>query len=294
MTNKNSGTGYAILALIVLFISCILGFIPILLIGLLKLIPIKKWQTLCTKGIDSIVMLWSDINNFYITNIQKLNCEIKGLETLNPKDWYLLVANHQSWLDIVILQHVFNRKIPVLKFFIKDQLKWIPLLGFAWWAMGCPFMKRYNKQYLERKPHKRGKDLIATRKAVKSFKNTPSSIMTFLEGTRFTSEKKQLQNSPYTHLLKPKAGGISFIISSMGKQLNNLLDVTIVYGEPKHSLWDFLCKRVHSITIHIRPIKIPQHFTSSQLVNDDDMLADFKDWLNEQWAQKDNLITSLK
>lgn len=295
MTHTNlAGIAYAITALLILIISCILCFIPILFIGLFKLIPNKKWQTLCTKGIDAVVMCWSDVNNFYINKVLKVQWDIQGLDNLNPKDWYLLVANHQSWLDIVILQHVFNRKIPVLKFFIKDQLKWIPLLGFAWWAMGCPFMKRYNKAYLEKKPHKRGKDLIATRKAVQSFKNTPASIMTFLEGTRFTPEKKALQNSPYTHLLKPKAGGISFVISAMGTQINNVLDVTILYGEPQHSLWDFLCRRVKSITVHIRPITIPQQFSSSQLINDEQILTDFKNWLNEQWAEKDNLIASLK
>ena len=284
----------AVFAMIVLIITTTLGFIPILFLGLLKLIPNKAWQAYCTRCVDAISMVWCDVNNHYINRVQKIKWEITGFNKLKPKDWYLVVANHQSWLDIVILHRLFNRKIPVLKFFVKDQLKWIPLLGFAWWAMGCPFMKRYSKEYLAKQPHKQGKDLISTRKAIEGFKNTPASIMNFIEGTRFTSAKKELQNSPYTHLLKPKAGGISFIISAMGQQITNLLDVTIVYPEGNHSLWDFLCKRIKSIKINIRLLPIPKQFTSPELMSNDQTLSEFKNWLNQQWTEKDNLITALK
>lgn len=293
-TNKAMGQLHAILATLVLIITTTLCFIPILFIGLFKLIPNKSWQTLCTRSVDSIATFWCGINNYYINHLQHIKWEISGLNNLNPKDWYLVVANHQSWLDIVILHRLFNRKIPVLKFFIKDQLKWVPLLGFSWWAMGCPFMKRYTKEYLAKKPHKKGKDLIATHKAIETFKRTPASIMNFVEGTRFTSIKKEKQQSPYTHLLKPKAGGISFIISSMGAQINSLLDVTIVYSEKNHSLWDFLCKRVKSIKINIRQIPIPTKFASLNLIKDSNVQNEFKDWLNQQWAEKDNLIASLQ
>ncbi|HBD7485552.1 TPA: acyltransferase, partial [Legionella pneumophila] len=244
--------------------------------------------------VDKIATFWCGINNFYVAKAQKIHWEISGLNNLTPKDWYLVVANHQSWLDIVILQRLFNRKIPVLKFFIKDQLKWIPLLGFSWWAMGCPFMKRYSKEYLAKNPHKQGKDIISTRKAIETFKRTPASIMNFVEGTRFTKVKKEQQQSPYNYLLKPKAGGISFIINSMGQQIKSLIDVTIVYAEKNHSLWDFLCKRVKKVKIIIRQLPIPAQFTSANLINDFQAQNAFKEWLNEQWAIKDNLIASLQ
>lgn len=293
-TKKSNGQLHAIAATLTLIVTTTLCFIPILFVGLFKLIPIKPWQDVCTRTVDAIATLWCGINNFYMDKVQKLQWSITGLESLKSSNWYLVVANHQSWLDIVILQRLFNRKIPVLKFFIKDQLKWVPLLGFSWWAMGCPFMKRYSKEYLERKPHKKGKDLIATHKAIENFKRTPASIMNFVEGTRFTASKKEAQQSPYTHLLKPKAGGISFVINSMGEQISSLLDVTIVYGEKNHSLWDFLSRKVKSVTINIRNIPIPDRFTNGKLMNDNQMQNDFKEWLNQQWAEKDNLIASLQ
>ncbi|HAT8182414.1 TPA: acyltransferase [Legionella pneumophila] len=291
---KNGGQLHAIAAIFALIVSTTLCFIPILFVGLLKLFPNKNWQSLCTRCVDKIATFWCGINNLYVDKAQKINWEISGLNNLTPKDWYLVVANHQSWLDIVILQRLFNRKIPVLKFFIKDQLKWIPLLGFSWWAMGCPFMKRYSKEYLAKKPHKQGKDLISTRKAIETFKRTPASIMNFVEGTRFTKVKKEQQQSPYNYLLKPKAGGISFIINSMGQQIKSLIDVTIVYAEKNHSLWDFLCKRVKKVKIIIRQLPIPAQFTSVNLINDFQAQNAFKEWLNEQWAVKDNLIASLQ
>jgi len=244
--------------------------------------------------VDYISTLWCDINNFYIDKILRVRPEITGLEHFNRKDWYLVIANHQSWLDIVILHRLLNRKIPVLKFFIKDQLKWIPLLGFSWWAMGCPFMKRYSKDYLAKNPHKKGKDLISTQKAIETFKRSPASIMNFVEGTRFTLQKRAQQNSPYRHLLKPKAGGISFIISSMGQQIKSLIDITIIYPEQKHSLWDFLCRRIKSVKVNVRCLPIPDQFTSTQLINDSKIQADFKEWLNHQWLEKDHLITTMK
>ncbi|HDV5714953.1 TPA: acyltransferase [Legionella pneumophila] len=291
---QNGGQLHAIAAIFALIVSTTLCFIPILFVGLLKLFPNKNWQSLCTRCVDKIATFWCGINNLYVAKAQKIHWEISGLNNLTPKDWYLVVANHQSWLDIVILQRLFNRKIPVLKFFIKDQLKWIPLLGLSWWAMGCPFMKRYSKEYLAKNPHKQGKDIISTRKAIETFKRTPASIMNFVEGTRFTKVKKEQQQSPYNYLLKPKAGGISFIINSMGQQIKSLIDVTIVYAEKNHSLWDFLCKRVKKVKIIIRQLPIPAQFTSANLINDFQAQNAFKEWLNEQWAIKDNLIASLQ
>lgn len=290
---KQGGQISAVLTLIALITSTFICFVPILLIGLVKLVPYHPWQDFCGKIIDGIATKWCSFNNFYTDKMQNINWNIIGQNNLNTKDWYLVIANHQSWLDIVILQRIFNRKIPVLKFFIKDQLKWVPFLGFAWWAMGCPFMKRYSKEYLQKKPHKRGKDISATLKAVEKFKRKPASVMNFIEGTRFTKEKQQQQNSPHNHLLKPKAGGISFILSTMGKQLNTVLDVTIIYPK-QHSLWDFLCRRIDSITVNIRQLTIPNEFTTTKLLEDPEIQSNFREWLNQQWTSKDQLITSLK
>lgn len=291
-THLNKGTIYGILALIYLVLITALCFIPILLIGLAKLIPIKRWQILCTKGIDQIALLWTGVTTSYVQRRCGIEWKISGITEFNPKQWYLVIANHQSWLDIVILQNFFYKKIPVLKFFIKSQLKWIPLFGFAWWAMGCPFMKRYSKEYLQKNPHKKGQDIKSTQKALSLFKSYPSTIISFIEGTRYTEEKHAYQQSPYNHLLKPKAGGISQVISAMGRQLQPLIDVTIVYPKPGITLWDFLCRRIHQININVRQLTIPEIFTKSEgALLDSRTQEAFRAWINDQWANKDKLIT---
>ncbi|MGQ3891330.1 acyltransferase [Legionella sp. CNM-4043-24] len=289
---KSGGQIQASLAVLVLIISTSLFFIPILILGLLKLIPIVSWQVNCTRMIDSIIVYWCALNSAYIDWTQKdIKWTVTGVNNLDIKGWYLVVANHQSWLDIVLLQRLFDRKIPMLKFFIKDQLKWVPLLGFAWWAMGCPFMKRYSKEYLAQNPGKKGKDLDATRKALELFKRTPSTVMSFIEGTRFTDEKHRDQQSPYQYLLKPRAGGISFVISALGDKIQHLLDVTIIYAEKEHSLWDFLCGRLTAISMHVREIPVPKEFTYADALENEDTQNAFRDWLNEQWREKDALIS---
>jgi len=291
---KTSGKVSGVLTLLTLILTTTIGFIPILFIGLLKLFPNRQWKNYCTQKVDAIATIWSDVNNIYLNRLNPTILEISGVDQFDPKDWYLVVANHQSWLDIVILQRVFNRKIPVLKFFIKDQLKWIPFLGFSWWAMGCPFMKRYSKEYLAKYPEKRGKDLEATQKAINVFKQMPASIMSFIEGTRFTGQKKEQQKSPYQHLLKPKAGGVGFVISAMGQQIHQLLDVTIIYPGQDNSLWHFLSHRIDLIKVHIRRIPIPQQFLNANLFEDEPIQSEFRQWLNQTWAEKDELIATMR
>lgn len=292
-TTKQSGQWHASAAILLLVISTCLMFIPILILGLFKLIPIKKLRLFCSRYIDAVVTLWCSVNNGYIRRIN-ISWDIEEPPHLNRKESYLIIANHQSWLDIVVLQYLFNQKIPALKFFIKDQLKWVPLLGFAWWAMGCPFMKRYSKAYLAKKPQKRGKDLEATRRAVAAFKDQPVSIVNFVEGTRFTAIKHEEQKNQYRHLLTPRAGGASFVINAMGEHLHNVLDVTLVYLGKKPSLWDFLCRRIRKIKVVIREIPIPKTFLDPDFSQNDALQGQFKSWLNEQWRLKDQLIDNIR
>ena len=287
-----TGTLLGISSLCMMVLITIYTFIPILVIGLFKLFPNEKWRIYCTKQIDERVVNWSGLNGAYIDRVYNTPITITGNTKFDPKQWYLVIANHQSWLDIVVLQYVFHKKIPVLKFFVKEELKWLPLFGFAWWAMGLPFMKRYSKEYLQKNPHKKGTDLQATDKALKLFKSYPSTIINFVEGTRYTSDKKQYQQSPYQHLLKPKAGGINQVIKVLSNQLQPIIDVTIVYGCPKHSLWDFLCHRVNTVHVNINTLALPE--TSKHTANENEAQQAFRTWLNDQWLTKDALITTIK
>ena len=256
------------------------------------LIPLESWRRRCSRVLHAIAENWIWVNNLNLKLISNTRWDIKGAEVLKRADWYLVLSNHQSWVDILVLQKVFNRKIPFLKFFIKRELFWFPVLGQAWWALDFPFIKRYTKRFLQKKPHLRGKDLEITRKACEKFKNIPVSIMNFVEGTRFTNEKHSRQHSPYTHLLKPKAGGIAFVLGAMGDQIHRILDVTIVYPGQTRNFWALLCGNIREIKVRVRSISVSPEL-QGDYINDASFRKKLQQWLNSLWDEKDRRIEEM-
>lgn len=49
-------------------------------------------------------------------------------------------------------------------------------------------MKRYSRAYLLRHPERRGKDVETTRRSCEKFRLHPTTIVNFVEGSRFTQE----------------------------------------------------------------------------------------------------------
>lgn len=278
-------------------INTLFWFVPIVLMSFLKLIPITPWRAFISRILDFFATMWISVNNLNQRITGNTRFHVKGLETLSMKDWYLVISNHQSWVDILVLQRIFNRKIPFLKFFLKKELIWVPFLGIAWWALDFPFMKRYTRAFLEKHPHLKGKDLETTRKACEKFRHKPVSVMNFVEGTRLTPLKHKLQGSPFSSLLKPRAGGVAFVLSAMGSQLHKLLDVTIYYPQGAPSFWDFVCGKVKDIHVNVNVIAI------EDIVKSDIFAMDYFDnpaqrerfqaWLNQLWSQKDNTLKVL-
>lgn len=284
-----------LLAFLLMALNTIIHVGPLLLITVFRvLIPVKAWSNLCAWVLIKIAESWMSVNSFALSLSRQIQIDVHGVDGLHYHGWYLVSCNHQSWSDILILQKVFSRRIPMLKFFLKQELIWVPLLGPAWWALDFPFMKRYSKEYLAQHPEMKGKDLETTRKACEKFKGVPVSVMNFLEGTRFTQAKHDAQHSPYDNLLKPKSGGIAFVLSAMGGQLQSMLDVTIVYHDKDIGFWDLLCGRVHSLTVHVVERPIPAAFASGDYESDLAFRNEFQAWVNQLWQEKDSLITAIK
>jgi len=158
--------------------------------------------------------------------------------------------------------------------------------------MDFPFVKRYTKNDLQKKPHLKGKDLEITRKACQKFKTIPVSIMNFVEGTRFTNEKHRKQQSPFPHLLKPKAGGIALVLSSMGEQIQRVLDVTIVYPDGVTNFWALLCGKIRKIKVRVRSLPVNAELLGDY-TNDGHFRAGLQDWLNNIWAEKNRTIEEM-
>lgn len=269
-------------------------FVPLMVLALLKIcLPFTRWQALCNRWLDGLASLWMGANAFHQAVLLPTQVDVEGLDDLSQQEWYMMVANHQSWVDILLLLNTFNGRIPYLKFFLKQSLIWVPLLGLAWWALEFPFMRRHTKAQIARDPSLQGKDIEQTRKACEKFRHNPVTIINFLEGTRFTPAKYAQQQSTYRHLLMPRAGGLAFTLAAMNGQLHRLLDVTIYYPEGIPTYWDYACGRVKSIRIHIRQLPIPVELIGNY-AEDAAFRANFQQWVNQLWRHKDELIESMK
>jgi 1-acyl-sn-glycerol-3-phosphate acyltransferase len=237
---------------------------------------------------------WAALNTVWVRGLLKVEWDIRIDADLSPKGQYLVCANHQSWNDIFVLMQTFGRKAPFFKFFIKQELIWVPVLGLCWWGLDYPFMKRYTPEQVAKNPALKGTDLQTTRKACERYKNQPVLILNFLEGTRFTKAKHAKQQSPYRHLLKPKSGGFAFTLSALGDKLNSLLDVTIVYPDGAQGFWDFLCGRMRRVKVEVRQLRIADDLFAGDYENDPVFRKRFQDWVGQLWADKDRRIGEMK
>jgi len=272
-------------------VNTIFWFVPLLLLAVVKLlIPIAPLRKVLNRLLMSIGENWVSVNSAILRTSGSRNWHARGLENVREDGWYLVMVNHQTWVDILVLQKVFNHRIPFLKFFIKQQMIWFPLLGIAWWAMDMPFMKRYSPSYLAKNPHMKGRDLETTRRACEKFRDTPTSVINFVEGTRFSEQKRTARQSPYQHLLTPRAGGFAVAMSSMGSIFDSILDVTVVYPGGAARFWDMCCGRRVDVIVDVRERPVEEWLVSGDYQADRDFRRRVHRWLGEIWQEKDELI----
>jgi 1-acyl-sn-glycerol-3-phosphate acyltransferase len=282
-----------VLSVTLVVANLVFWIIPFYCLTLLKLLPVPALRGLCFRGLEAIAALWIDGNNA-IARLHDITFDVRGTETLEFDRWYLIASNHQSWVDVFALQHAFNRKIPFLRFFLKRELIWIPLLGLAWWALELPFMKRHTREELEADPTLRQRDLETTRRSCEPFRRRPTAIINFLEGTRFTPAKHAAQASPYRHLLRPKIGGIAFALAAIGDVMDTFLDVTLVYSKEGATFWDLMCGRIRRVIVDVQCFAIPAHLRDGDYTGDPHYRAQFKAWVETRWAAKDARIGQLQ
>lgn len=268
--------------------------VPLFAVAFVKLLlPVPPLRRRLSRLLTEIAECWIAVDNWLMGVSQRAPWQVTGLEGLRRDASYLVCCNHISWLDIPVLQRVFYKRIPFLRFFIKQELIWVPVLGLAWWALDFPFMKRYSAEYLAKHPEKRGVDMATTRRAVAKFRHSPTAILNFLEGTRFTPAKQRRQGSPYAHLLRPKSGGIANAVGAMGQQFAGILDVTIIYPDGPIGLWGLLSGRLGRVVVHVQQRPIPPEWLTGDYTGDPEFRAAFQNWVGQIWAEKDELIAKV-
>ena len=271
-----------------LALNTVIGTLLMVPPALIKLlVPGKTVHRACDRVLTGIAATWVATNNAWIAAVRPAQWDVQGLDGLHARGWYLVSSNHQTWVDILVLQRIFHGRIPFLKFFLKRELIWVPVIGLAWWALDFPFMKRGSGKGA------RHSDLKATREACEKFKRIPTSVINFVEGTRFTAAKQAAQSSPYRHLLKPKIGGLGTALATMGEQFEALLDVTIVYPHGTPEFTDLLCGRLDAVTVRVQRREIPADLLGCDPVGDKAYRQRLSAWVEQQWVEKDVLIDQL-
>lgn len=279
----------ALIAAVALIATTTATFLLLLPFALLKFaVPIRGFRRACADLVSAIAMRWVDANNALYQMFYPMAWEVELHGEFDPSRSYLLIGNHQSWLDILLLARVFHRRTPFPRFFVKRELMWVPVVGWGCWALEMPFMKRYSRETLEKHPELKGQDLEATRRACEKYRDLPVTMVNFVEGTRFSEAKRQQKKSPYRHLLPAKAAGLSFALNAMGDQFAGILNVTIAYRATKQPiLWSFLTGEQTHVVVHAEVLPLPQELLAGDYQNDPAFRARFQAWLNGLWARKD-------
>lgn len=269
-------------------VSTVIWMTPLLIFTVLnRVIPIEGFRNLMTRWGTAMGENWASTNALLFGLVNRTRYTTTGLDGLDRNGWYLVIVNHQTWVDIIVLQTVFNRRIPFLKFFVKQELAWFPLLGLAFWALDMPFMKRHSKAYLAAHPEKKGVDLDATRRACEKYHAVPTAVLNFVEGTRYSPEKAARRDSAFEHLLPPRAGGVAVTLSAMGEVFDALLDVTLYYPDGVPTFWDAMCGRFPAVRVEVTRRAVEPWILAGDYENDREFRRSFHRWLTELWLAKD-------
>ena len=287
-----------LLGLVSLLYICL---VTILLAGILHLVAVYdycswgKRKTDFTAFYQQLYEAWFRSINAWFVHVLNVHWEQDVKHKNKPNSWNLVIANHQSWADIFVVFAQIQGRMPLPKVFMKHSLIWIPLIGSATYLMGFPFMRRYSKAKLEKSPHLKGKDLETTRRSCARFMQAPNTVLSFVEGTRWSKKKHKQQASPYQNLLKPRTGGVAFVLQAMPDKFQDVVDISVIYPQENISFWDLLCGRLQSAKVVVRRIPFPdKQLNATDYQPAGIHRADFNNCFNQYWADKDKRMGHYK
>lgn len=240
------------------------------------LLPFSIIKRFTFEFVDRIYRIAVRLDGWWFTKVLGLRFVIDDenevLSKLKNSDSPLIICNHQSWFDVFLLQTIISSNGPILKFLIKSELLWVPVLGWVCIVLNFPRLKRKGDR------SSRQRDLQVAKSASTNLNSTPGALLLFPEGTRFSEDKHMLQKCQYRSLLQPKPGGFSVIRDSLTAP-TTIIDVSIRYQSNDEDCWRCMSGLVDEIYIKVSA-------TSSAEVNDS------IEWLDKCWAKKDVWLNS--
>lgn len=261
----------------------LLSSVVFVLLVLRNALVVQKWRG----GLDNLMMQVEFVHARVIAWVlaQVCCCRIVVESDLDftQQQSYVLLANHRSLVDILVLIAACAGKIPLLKFFLKRSLAYVPFMGWFCYCMGYPFVDRARKRRGRKTVVSSVQSLYSDCQRV--FKR-PAALVLFAEGTRFAQSKV---SSAYKHLLVPKHGALAAVLSLQRHQDLNLLDVDLYYPQLAGAAlpWQLLSAQLPVVKVQLSALAHPQAKWLEQYQHGGAMRADFIDWLRAVWRAKD-------
>ena len=268
----------------VLFVFC-----PVLI---LKLLTFNRFNKLSQKILNWIGEQWNAGNDLIARAFYGLEFDVHGLDDpeISHDKSYLIICNHQAFTDIFVLESVLNRRVPFMKYFLKQKLIWFPILGICWWGLNFPFVKRYSREQLRQRPALAGKDLERVLKACEKYKSYPTALLNFVEGHRRNSKRTpEMEKSPYKYLLKPRGAGLAIARNILRDVLSGVLDITIVYHKDRSSFKDLFTGKIDKVKVIIEFIPISE-VPLEESPNPKALPKKMQRWLKKRWEIKDQIL----
>lgn len=287
---------------LLLMLNTVAACIPLFLMGAVRPVLPEAPRHRLRQRMDGLIDFWVGNNRriFRILGLARLDVHwqqqddgpVDPAPALSRDRWYLVISNHQSWTDIVIIQNVLWGHIPPIKFFTKRQLIWVPLLGLAMWLLDFPYVRRMNREQIAANPRLVEIDREATRRACRRFRDHPTTVLNFLEGTRFTPAKHAGQQARFEHLLNPKIGGLTYVIDELGDKLHRLVDLSIVYHGEVPTFWDLMQGRCPEVEVIVTSSPLPAALrVPAGLEARREQIAP---WVEKLWTDKDRRLHDLQ
>ena len=214
---------------------------------------------------------------------------------------YLVISNHLSTFDQLLIQYILNKRSSTLYLFAKYELIFTTLTyGIIGYLLGHIFIKRPSPFWLKYNTRRELSEFNQNilKKNFQLFQDIPRSFLLFPEGSRFTPEKKKTLESPHEYLLPPKIKAMEWMFSGMKKHLPDTsikcIDFTLVYPDhllKKPSFLDLL-KGNFSVYLNVNVYSLAE--ITKDCTNSEETEARLKEWIDEVWVKKDQMIKMVR
>lgn len=265
------------------FLRCVVKFLPIT----------GRIGVSLTSMIDLLIQLHSANLRYILTYCCGVSFNHYFLSQLRQDKSYIMVINHRSHVDILVILAVFYDKIPDVKFFLKRSLLYVPFLGQFCYLMNYIFVKKIAPKSARKDLSVVHKQRTMIQKQCRDLVQSPVTLAVFAEGTRFCQERKSQRSTiRFSNLLSPQPAGLALAIEACSSCVHELLDVTLAYDVGFVSVWLLLSGQVSTIEVHAQAYDVAKLQLAGDYVKDRLFRKRFSEWVKRLWLKKDALLTT--